>query len=431
MGLLMATLTTQKYVDSRVPATIQGDGASRRAASILGGYRASHPLFLQWLGFIVLLVSCAVFINAASAESVDSDSENSAEISAITPPAKAASGKPLEDTGHAGNASQKSPVAAEKSPVNCGPRIPNFKADCVVTHAGVVVRSVPNFTCQVDSDKDGVLDEDDQCPETPLGTRVDAQGCAVAIVFPDPILYRINSRFDSGRHKLLPDTIQTLDVLLEKLKITLHDESLEIIGHTDSIGGNKYNQKLSQRRAQSVADYLITNGIRRYSISVSGRGEDEPIEDNETDDGRAANRRIDVLIQGQEEGYVNGRYADGSDCPVPSNKGRYTLTSQFDSNKAVLKADAIDALDKIIDDLRSTPKDEKIEIVGHTDSFGSEESNRGLSYRRAQSAANYLIKRGIDSKLITVKGMGESVPVADNDTKAGRLKNRRIEILAN
>lgn len=385
-------------------------------------YRAFSLTFIRWTGIFALLLSQMIFLSASNAESDSSNDKSSVELSTLNPPEKTASEKLLE---------QSSPDGTSTPAVYCGPRIPNFRADCVVTHAGVVVRSVPNFTCQVDTDKDGVLDEEDQCPETPRGTRVDAQGCAVPIVFPDPILYRIKSRFASGRHNLRPDAIETLEVLVEKLKGTLHDETLEIIGHTDSVGGSKYNQKLSQRRAQSVANYLIAHGIRRYSISVLGKGEGEPIEDNETKKGRAANRRIDVLIQGQEEDYVNGRYADGSGCPVPSNKGRYTLTSQFDSNKAVLKADAIDALDKIVDDLRSTPKDEKIQIVGHTDSFGSEKNNRGLSYRRAQSAANYLVKRGIDSKLITVKGMGEAEPIADNGTKAGRRKNRRIEILAN
>jgi OOP family OmpA-OmpF porin len=70
-------------------------------------------------------------------------------------------------------------------------------------------------------------------------------------------------------------------------------ESLEIIGHTDSKGSKAYNQKLSERRAQAVADFLRTFGVKN-NMSVSGMGETQPVADNATDAGRAQNRRVEI-----------------------------------------------------------------------------------------------------------------------------------------
>ncbi|MGC1330236.1 OmpA family protein, partial [Pseudomonas sp.] len=72
---------------------------------------------------------------------------------------------------------------------------------------------------------------------------------------------------------------------------------LTVTGHTDSVGKPGYNKKLSERRAHSVVDYLISVGIPRASfVSVSGAGESQPVADNKTADGRAQNRRVEIRI---------------------------------------------------------------------------------------------------------------------------------------
>jgi outer membrane protein OmpA-like peptidoglycan-associated protein len=72
---------------------------------------------------------------------------------------------------------------------------------------------------------------------------------------------------------------------------------LRVTGHTDSVGSDTYNQKLSDRRAHSVVEYLISNGIARSSfVSVLGAGESQPVADNKTADGRAMNRRVEIQI---------------------------------------------------------------------------------------------------------------------------------------
>ena len=79
------------------------------------------------------------------------------------------------------------------------------------------------------------------------------------------------------------------------------DTDLMIVGHTDSTGDADYNQSLSERRAQSAADYLIDQGIASSRIQIEGRGEAEPIADNDTEAGRQDNRRVEVAIFASEE----------------------------------------------------------------------------------------------------------------------------------
>jgi len=98
------------------------------------------------------------------------------------------------------------------------------------------------------------------------------------------------------------------DVLKEEGKVALHElgdsikakgakvVDIDVIGHTDSTGPEVYNQGLSERRAQAVADYIIGEGIDANIIDVSGEGENNPIASNDTREGRAENRRVDVNV---------------------------------------------------------------------------------------------------------------------------------------
>jgi OOP family OmpA-OmpF porin len=72
------------------------------------------------------------------------------------------------------------------------------------------------------------------------------------------------------------------------------DLIIEIAGHTDSQGGDDYNQGLSERRAQAVLDYFVSHGVNPGNITVRGYGESEPVADNSTREGRAANRRVEL-----------------------------------------------------------------------------------------------------------------------------------------
>lgn len=100
----------------------------------------------------------------------------------------------------------------------------------------------------------------------------------------------------------------------------------------------------------------------------------------------------------------------------------------FDFDRSVLKEQDRKRLDEVITELKDAPEAATIRITGHTDSIGSEEYNRDLSMRRARAAEEYLVSNGIPEQRIVISGMGESNPVADNDSDEGRAQNRRAEI---
>ncbi len=99
----------------------------------------------------------------------------------------------------------------------------------------------------------------------------------------------------------------------------------------------------------------------------------------------------------------------------------------FDLNKAELKPSFYPRLDEIIRTLKASPET-KFEIIGHADSTGAADYNQGLSERRANAVALYLVKKGISPKRFETSGRGEMDPVASNKTREGRAKNRRVDL---
>lgn len=169
-----------------------------------------------------------------------------------------------------------------------GDGVPDDRDQCPGTPKGVKVDSVG---CPVDTDGDGVPDYRDQCPGTPSGARVNADGCEIVA---DVTINTTADHFDFDSAKLKPAMKEELRNVATKVKASKGKEYLQVIGHTDSIGPEAYNQKLSERRARSAADYLAEQGIDRDRISISGRGESEPVATNKTREGRAQNRRVEI-----------------------------------------------------------------------------------------------------------------------------------------
>ena len=102
--------------------------------------------------------------------------------------------------------------------------------------------------------------------------------------------------FDFNKDQLKPEGKAELDALAAKIDRTARVADVKVIGHTDSVGPEAYNQQLSVRRATTVRDYLVTKGVDPNLMSVSGMGESSPVADNATKAGRAKNRRVDVSI---------------------------------------------------------------------------------------------------------------------------------------
>jgi OOP family OmpA-OmpF porin len=156
--------------------------------------------------------------------------------------------------------------------------------NCWNTPAGVTVDSKG---CGIDSDGDGVPDHLDQCPETPLGTVVYTDGCAIVIVALEGV------HFNSDSAVLTSEAKSILDGALAAIKANPSSQ-LSVEGHTDSRASDSYNLDLSQRRAQSVVDYLVSKGVSSSRLSPIGKGESSPIASNDTREGRHQNRRVEI-----------------------------------------------------------------------------------------------------------------------------------------
>lgn len=141
-----------------------------------------------------------------------------------------------------------------------------------------------------DSDGDGVPDAKDKCPDTPKGAQVDHNGCPLVDKL---VLKGVWFAFDSAKI-----TAESAKVLDEVALIFKRYPSLvaEMGGHTCSIGTKKYNQKLSERRAQAVRKYLIGQGVDAKQLTAKGYGELQPAESNASREGRERNRRTEMRI---------------------------------------------------------------------------------------------------------------------------------------
>jgi OOP family OmpA-OmpF porin len=128
-----------------------------------------------------------------------------------------------------------------------------------------------------------------------------------------------------------------------------------------------------------------------------------------------------------------GTKVDADGCPVkkalfePGKKKLVLEGVHFAIDKAVLTPDSYAILDRVAESLKDWP-DVRVEVGGHTDSTGTAAYNQDLSRRRAEAVRDYLIKKGIDGSRLEAKGYGETQPVADDGTSAGRAKNRRVEL---
>jgi OOP family OmpA-OmpF porin len=167
-----------------------------------------------------------------------------------------------------------------------GDGVADAEDKCPGTAAGIQVDAMG---CEVDSDRDGVADSQDSCPNTPPGAIVTRDGCAVKIVLQ-------NIKFELNSHRISADYSSVIEKVAASLKSRSDIKALTVVGHTDSTGSADYNQSLSEKRAQAVADALAAQGIDQGMITVQGMGESSPIADNKRSEGRASNRRVELKL---------------------------------------------------------------------------------------------------------------------------------------
>ena len=111
------------------------------------------------------------------------------------------------------------------------------------------------------------------------------------------VTYAADAFFDFDKSVLKPEGKAKLDDLVSKVK-GINLEVIIAVGHTDSVGTDAYNQKLSVRRAEAVKAYLVTKGIEKNRVYTEGKGEKQPVADNRTAEGRAKNRRVEIEVVG-------------------------------------------------------------------------------------------------------------------------------------
>jgi OOP family OmpA-OmpF porin len=167
-------------------------------------------------------------------------------------------------------------VEAPKAPVAEAPKAPE------------VVR-IP------DSDGDGVADDKDECPNSPAGAKVDATGCPETVKAIEDTWVLKGVNFETASNKIKTESLGVLDGAAEILKARTKVR-VEIQGHTDSVGKPDSNLTLSERRAVSVKDYLVSKGVSATQLETKGYGATAPIADNKTAEGRAQNRRIEFKV---------------------------------------------------------------------------------------------------------------------------------------
>lgn len=159
-----------------------------------------------------------------------------------------------------------------------------------------------------DTDNDGVNDDRDQCPDTPAGSYVSNVGCPAALTAPapdaEPVLETARAgdtivlkgvTFETGKARLRTDSETILDGVAETLQ-RRPELRIEIGGHTDNRGAEAYNQSLSQQRADAVLSYLAGRDVDASRLTAVGYGEAQPVESNDTSEGRERNRRVELKV---------------------------------------------------------------------------------------------------------------------------------------
>lgn len=235
-------------------------------------------------------------------------------------------------------------------------------------------------------------------------------GLVGAIVIPEAALFA----FDSA--ELTDDGKAAIEEYRAELRPDIATAYAGIIiGHTDSTGSADYNLGLSKRRAESVKEHLVSTGVAEEKLRVVGRGEEDPMASNDTAEGRAQNRRVEIIAIAE---------------PRALDTIRFPSVVLFPRRSAELTEQGKEVLNKQLQDARDMLRRANyIEVIGHTDDVGDDAYNQELSEQRAESVRNFLVAAGVDaSKMVTV-GAGESMPIASNKTDEGRAENRRVEVM--
>ena len=153
--------------------------------------------------------------------------------------------------------------------------------------------------CPGDRDKDQIVDPEDACPDNagPANEDKSKHGCPAARVEKGQIKIIERIEFKSGSDKILPESFAIMEAVRAILEEHAEITRISVEGHTDNVGKPEYNKKLSQRRAEAVMKWLTQKGVARTRLEAHGFGMEQPIADNDTDEGKQKNRRVEFHIR--------------------------------------------------------------------------------------------------------------------------------------
>ena len=158
----------------------------------------------------------------------------------------------------------------------------------VPTEAIIVPEVV--VTNDADADGDGVIDRLDECSGSAKEFSVDEKGCSIIELDFGGV------NFEPKSYELTQESKQLLDEAVVTISASPELQKIEVQAHTDYKGSGEANMKLSEQRAQSVKDYLVSQGVPEKRLIAKGYGESQPIADNKTEEGRAKNRRVELKV---------------------------------------------------------------------------------------------------------------------------------------
>jgi len=197
-----------------------------------------------------------------------------------------------------------------------------------------------------------------------------------------------------------------------------------IEGHSDNVGGYEHNLELSKRRAESVVDYLVdVIHIDRSRLKAVGYADTRPIADNDTEEGKRQNRRIDAVV---------ACVTDVEGLTVKPARMTMALVIEFDRNKADIRPSYDGEIRKVAKFLTANPS-VTATVEGHTGNLqATREMAMEISQRRAQNVVDYLVNNcGIDRSRLTAQGFGKNRRFAYNTSVEGQQENRRVNIIIN
>lgn len=284
-------------------------------------------------------------------------------------------------------------------------------------------------------------------PEGPLPPLDPATAtCAAGIA---DILGSESIQFAAGSATIAPESRATIDRLRDALE-GCPDAAFEIGGHTDSQGSESGNQRLSEDRARAVLGALRSDALPLLAMTAKGYGESEPVADNDTEEGRAQNRRIAFTLpaladaaaagSGDDEGgspedggesiIAQGQSGDPAEVCLARLDAILSENSiEFAAGSAEITPESAPIVNALAGVLRGCP-DAALEVGGHTDSSGSDAGNLALSQARAEAVLAAVKRPDLPLPGLTARGYGEAQPLGDNATADGRAQNRRIAFTA-